>query len=309
MRGLTKTRKLFINLLWVMLTTCLIVIVLAFFLAGKYEKELEQFSISRINQVVDTKVAVDDIDVSFIKSFPYFSVIFSDVIIWSSHDFQRDEFPDINTDTLFTAENLYLQFNPVDLLRSKIRIRRIYSVKGSLNILVDSKGLGNYRILKSKIETTDDKPVQERTFELDALRLADFMINLDNRAKNTFSRTRLNNLLLKGKFSKSEFSLGTQAGFIINNFTRNDLRYANDYQVSLRLILQVKDSLASIQKGELSINTIQMNAKGSILLAKNADFNLNLESRNINLSTLLSSFPLEWRSKIPVKARIAQPVQ
>jgi hypothetical protein len=283
----------------------LILIVTLFFLSNKYQDELEKLTISRINQEVDTKINIGDINVSFVRTFPYLSLVFQDVIVWSSHTFQRQEFSEgnIDTDTLFTAEKLYIQFNPIDLLRSNTRIKRIYAVKGKLNMLVDSEGGMNYSILKKKTSTEKNKSRNDRAFELEALRLSDFSIVFTNLFKKTFSSSHLDNMMLKGKISHNEFALGTNTRLTLHDFTRNGFRYANNYDISLKLILEVKDKLAKIKKGEINLNTIKLETWGEVLLGKNPSFDLQMESRNIHIATLLSSFPSDLREKLPFRTQ------
>lgn len=293
------------NLFWVALTASIILFIALIFLSRKYHDELEKLTISRINQSIDTKISIDDIEVSFIRTFPYLSLVFNDVVVWSSHSYNRNEFDaaKINTDTLFTAQNVYLQFNPIDLLRSEIRIRRVYAVKGKLNMLVDSEGGINYRILKK--EKAADKPdnQKERVFALETFRLSDFTLLLNNLSKKTYSYSHLDNMMLKGKFAKNEFSLGTNTSMTLYNFTRNGFRYANNYNISLKLIMDVQDSIANIRRGEVNLNTIRLDTRGRVIFGKNSALDLDMESRNINIATLLASFPGEWREKIPFKAQ------
>ncbi|MGC9341385.1 MAG: AsmA-like C-terminal region-containing protein, partial [Bacteroidales bacterium] len=90
---------------------------------------------------------------------------------------------------------------------------------------------------------------------------------------------------------------------VLHDFSRNGFRYANNFDVSLKLVLEVKDSLANIKKGEVILNTINLDTRGNILLGKYPGLDLRLESRNIHIATLLSSFPEDWRNKIPFKAQ------
>ncbi len=303
MNGLKKIRKYLFNLFWIALAAMVLLLATGFFLINKYEEEIKDLSITHINQVIETKIFVDRINVTFLNTFPHFSVVFHDVIIESSHNFNKQEFLHIDTDHLFTAEKLYLKFNALDLIRSKIRIRRIYAVNGDVNILIDSEGKTNSRIYKSGLENPNKKNRNNKIFELEMLRISNFNLYFNNLSKKTYSSSRIDNLLLKGKFSREDFSLGTHTSFVLHDFTRNGFRYANEYDISLRLILEVKDSLATIRKGELSLNTINLDTRGNFRLGGKPSLDLMLDSRNINISTLLGSFPEELREKLPFTAQ------
>ena len=128
MSGSNKFRKYLYNFIWVILVVLFIFFATGIYLVNKHQEDIKDLSISRINEVVQTKISVDQIDVTFLRTFPYLSVVFHDVTIWSSHNFDRDEFQNIDTDRLFMSEKVYLKFNAIDLIRKKIRIRRIYAV-------------------------------------------------------------------------------------------------------------------------------------------------------------------------------------
>lgn len=301
MSGYKIVRKYLVNIFWVILVVILLIFTTGIILLGKYEEEIKELSISRINQLVQTKISVDEIDVSFLRTFPFLSVVFHDVTIWSSDNFKKNEFEDIDTERLFTAGKVFLKFNAIDLIRSEIRIRRIYAVNGEINILIDSEGRTNAQVLKSGLKNKKQKE-KSKIFELEAFRVSDFNLSFNNISKNTYSLSKLDNLLLKGKFSKNDFSVGTHSRFILKDFTRNGFRYANDYDISLRLIMQVSNNLATIQKGELTLNTMHLATNGTIRLGENPTLDLMLDSRNVNIATLLRSFPPEWIDKIPFQA-------
>ncbi len=301
MNGYKIIRKYLFNFLWVILVVMLLFLITGIILVRKYDNEIKELSISRINELVQTKISVDEIDVSFLRTFPFLSVVFHDVTVWSSDNFNRNDFQGLDTDRLFTAEKVFLKFNTIDLIRSKIRIRRIYALNGETNILIDSKGKTNAQVLKPELRERQEKD-KNKIFELEALRVSDFYLSFNNLSKNTSTVSELDNLLLKGKFSKNEFSVGTHIRFTLNDYTRNGFRYANDYDMSLRLIMQVSDKLATIQKGELSLNTMHLATSGTIQMGEKPSLDLMLDSRNVNVATLLSSFPMEWRDRIPFEA-------
>ena len=85
----------FISLFIVTLSTVLVKI---------YEDDIEQYAIIEINKHLNTKVDVQDIELSMFKNFPYASLDFKRVLI-------QDAYENIESDdTLLYAENLYFSF-------------------------------------------------------------------------------------------------------------------------------------------------------------------------------------------------------
>ena len=303
MNGFRKFRKIFLTLLWISASILFIVIITGVVLAGKYEEKLKELSIAKINQNVDTKISVEEMHARFLRTFPYISIVMKNVIVHSSNNFNRQEFTGLNTENLLTAENLYLQFNITDLLLSKMRVRKIYAVNGSINLLVDSEGQTNYMVIRKEEKGKKEDSGKQRVFELDVLKLSGFGIEFNNFSKKTYSSTTLDDLMLKGRFSGSNFTIGTSAGLVLHNFTRNGFRYANDYKITLQTLFEMDDDLASIRKGEIILNTIRLDTKGTIRLGEDPFLDLAMEARNFNFSTLLSSFPQKLRAKIPFQAQ------
>jgi len=279
-----------------LLIVTVLFIVAGIFVSKKYGNEIKNYAITQVNRQLETKIAVEKINVSFFSHFPYLSVVFNNVAAMSGHDFDPLGFENVDTDTLFTAQKIYLQFNVFDILFGKYRIRRIHAANGSLNMLVDRQGKTNFRMFKQKKAAESGS----RGFELEAVKLNGFDILFINRAKNITARAVLNDILFKGKFSGKNFSLGTIVSMDLLDFTREGVKYADHFGISARVIFQVRDSLATVEKGELNVNNLRMNIGGNFTLGSVSQMNLSLQSRGFDLHALQTSLPEPQRELIPV---------
>ena len=136
-----------------------------------YGDEVKKYTMELVNDQVDTKIYVKEVGISLFRKFPYTSLFFNDVTVWSGHGFNRSEFNEVSPDTLFTAENIYLQFNIIDLARKKYTIKNLEAKNGLIRILSDSRGERNYNI--STLSTGKPSPF---LFDLKGVNIKNYKI-------------------------------------------------------------------------------------------------------------------------------------
>ncbi len=299
MRKVFRTiRKIITTVILVFLISLIIFTGAGLILANKYGDRIKEYTLEQINQQLETKVSVEDIDISFFSRIPYLSVVFTEVTVWSSNTFNREQFR-IPVDTLLSADKIFLQLNVIDVIRGKYRVKRIYALNGKLNMLTDSGAGTNFRILSSQMQGKEE---EGKAFEIEAVRLSNFDFYFTNLVKNISAYTQVEDILLKGKFSRSDFSLGTAAGFTIVSLEREGISYADHHEIDLRLVMNVKDSLYTIDKGDLVLNNIRMSARGNLEMGKETQMDLEFASRDVNLSAIMTSLPENLKDKLPGKA-------
>jgi len=284
-------------LLWIMLISVAIISAAGIFIARKYQEELKTLSINKINEIIDTKISVDELNVIFLRTFPFVSLEMNNATVWSSHSFQRSQFREISGDTLFYADKLYLQFSPLDMIMSRIRLKRVYANSGKAILLVDSNGNVNHEILKKNPEDQHRKD-NDWMISLDAVKISNLQLTFINKNKDISSGNEIKDLLLKGEFSKSDFSLTTRASLKIISFERNGISYADNFDSRLSLVIKVKDGRAEIERGEFIVNTINLDTRGSIDFRNENTLNLQMVSRNFSIGEIVDNFPSSLRKKI-----------
>ena len=73
----------------------------------------------------------------------------------SSPSFVRSKFPGINTDTLFAAKTVSVEFKITDIINGNYTVESIRAKDGKLNIFTDPSGFVNYDISFNK-ETAEE---------------------------------------------------------------------------------------------------------------------------------------------------------
>ncbi|MCK4920978.1 MAG: hypothetical protein KAS71_08025 [Bacteroidales bacterium] len=295
MKFIRTFRKIFFNLIWIVFTASVLFVASGIILSKKYEDKIISIAVEQINQQLDTKINVNEVEVSLFSKFPYISVVFKDVVIWSPENFNYEAFNADESEKLFEAEKIYLQFNLVHLLLKKYNIKRILAINGELNLFVDKEGRTNYNIfIKDKEESTDKKT---RLIQLEAMRLSNFNLRFNNMAKSIVSESHIKDIVLKGKFSESEFSLASNSNLMLKSFLHKNISYAENYDLSIKTIFDVKDKIANISKGIISVNTINLKTSGTIDFSSQPNFNVQVEGRSLDINSLLNFIKGDFKEK------------
>ena len=98
--------------------------------------------LNELNKELIEPIQVSDVDLVFWGSFPNLSVDLKGVYI-------KDKFSTKNhTDTLLSADNIRMRFNPIDLWNEQYNIKFLEVSNGVTKLKTNSKGESNYDIFK-----------------------------------------------------------------------------------------------------------------------------------------------------------------
>ncbi len=133
----------------------LAVLIIVSILIRAYSTDIQKVIIGKLNEQLNTKVAVGEIRYSLIKHFPYLSATFQSVTISGSLPLK-----DHDNKPFLQADEVILDMNIAEaLLFKNIRVKRIVVADGSIHLFKNRKGQKNWNILKDKEpKKTDRKP-------------------------------------------------------------------------------------------------------------------------------------------------------
>ena len=252
--------------------------------------------IRSINSKIDTKIYVEEVNISIFRKFPSASIVLDDITIWSSHNFNKAEFTDFSTDTLLHAETVYLSVNLLDMLRKKYSIKQFEAKNGSLRIITDSRGEGNYNFLKK----SDGEKNNGGLFVLNELKLLNFECTLINLAKELDVAGNINELKLNGKFFRKKFQLKNQSDIHFEKIVNKGIIYAVDQSVKTKINLDVSDSLYQISNGSVQYQSIMAEASGQFIIDKEGGLTADIkaEANNIDVAALTDLIPRSFDEKM-----------
>jgi len=281
---------------WVLISIAIIIALIigtGLVIANFYGDEVKSYVIEELNQYIKTEISVTDINFSVLKKFPNASLELTDVVAMSTDEFNKNNFKKRNTDTLFTAKSLFLQFNIIDIIKKNYKLKTIDVDKGSLNIYIDNKGNDNFHFWKESSSTNSNFELQ-----LKKLIFNNISLRFVNIPKGVELETFTSYLDLSGDFASGNYQLGTNGTFKIHKFKFDDINYFVSKNVELDLNLDVKNNYYNIHKGNLKVEGILFNISGNIITGETSDINLEIKGKDINVKSFISLLPDKYKNKI-----------
>ncbi len=273
------------------LAALLIISFLLSFIAGVviakfYGDDLQEHAMELLNEQLDTKVTVEEIGISIFKNFPNTSLYLKNVVIWSGHAFNRDEFLNMSPDTLITATRVYLTFNLPDLIQGKFSIQGLEVREGMVRVFIDNSGIGNFLVEKKK----KDKG-SSRFVEMKGVSLKNIDFQYINLTKDVQARGSIRDIFLEGNFFNQNYRLKGGGDAYIYDFINHGVTFLHNQKIKSEIALQVEKNLYSISKGELILGEFAAGVTGAFLVDEEngADLDLEFTGRKIDL---------EWITRI-----------
>jgi len=248
-----------------------------------YGDDLKTYALELVNEEIDTKASVGETGISVFRKFPNTSVYLNDVMIWSGHAFDRNQFPGKDTDTLFYADRVFLRFNMLDLLRKRFTVKSLEARGGKLTILIDEQGNTNFSIQKKTNQ-------EEKTANIDikGFIAREIDVNYRNLAKKLEAEGAIREMTFEGNFSKESYLLQSSADAFISSFTNHGVSYIKDQALQTDVLLRVNQNVFNIEKGKFDLGEISTTVLGSFLVDQEvgADLDLSFTGRKIDLAWL-----------------------
>lgn len=254
-----------------------------------YGDELRELVMDQISERLQSRVDVEDIRVSVFRKFPNTSVVLTGTTVWSSQRFNTGDFGEHTGDTLIHAESAHVSFNPFSLLLKKYRIRQLEIENGSLYLLTDAEGNGNYHILKER----DKEDASGQEFDLGQLRVSGLRIVLQNAPKQLNASGNLELLEVNGQFRKNDTRIrGTLKG-ILDEVSNEGILYASGREIRSRVNLELRDSVCAISGGQLQIDRILADIEGKLELGREKGVLMDLyaSARDMDIHEVLDLLP------------------
>ena len=142
----------------------------------------------------------------------------------------------------------------------------------SLQLLTDSRGEGNYKLNKEQ----KGKEGKGGAVDLSQFRISGFSFRMVNLAKQIDAEARLDNLELNGRFSKHNTQIkGSLKGYL-EEISNKGILYGSQRDIQAKLSMDVKDSIFTINAGQLQIDRIVADVDGTITVHRGNGVELGL---------------------------------
>ena len=284
--------KLLKSLFLGLLLGLIILFVLALTISIIYEKEVAQYFVEELNEKIDVKIDVEEVNFSLLRKFPNASLEFKSVIAHKPTGFAK-KIKHNNTDTLFAAKRLFLEFNILDFLSKDYTIKNIHFDQGTINVFIDQNGNENYRFW----EPSENKSNEVFKLELSKVKITNTKVLYCNDYLNVLCEANIETANFKGLFYKKNFTLDIKSVLIAKDFTFDNYNYISNKSISLKLLLDINQSAISFSAGDITIESFKLGITGDILKHENTELNLAIVSHNQSFEKLLAILPTNFRNE------------
>lgn len=277
-----RTNKLPVKILkWF----CVFIFGLVFFTSATLyflKDSIGKLVLGEINKELNEPISAKEVDLVFWGSFPNLSVELSHVHI-------KDKFSTANhIDTLFFAEQLSLQFNPMDLWHGRYDIKNIDVANGVVKLRTNVQGKSNFDIANaSTSKTKSSLELKLKQIGIEKVRLI-----YSNAATAQSYATHIQNANLSGDFSSDKFTLKAKCEVFIGELKSNKIVLLANKKTSfdINLMIDNKEEIARLPNAQIDIEGLPFLLNGDI--TKDSLF-FQVKSKNIALADLVNKLSLD----------------
>jgi len=244
---------------------------------------------TEINDQLNGKVAIGDIELSFFRNFPHVSVLLHNVSI-------TDTLYNTHHHTFFKGKEIFVSINVLKLLNHQPPIKGIWLQTGELYLYTDSTGYTNTYLFHLKKDSASSSGQGEAKNELKDLDLKNVHFIVDDRKKEKFHDLAINQLKVKIYNKGSRFLLFTKANILVKSLAFNEARgsFLKDkiFRGQFNLWLQKEPKLLSFDSINIQLSGQPFNVSGQLELAgAQPQFRLRIHSHKISYDFVRSSLP------------------
>ena len=271
-----------------------------------YENEVKDYMIGQLNNNLKTKVIVDgkNIDLSLFKHFPYASLSFKNVIVLEAPISNGK--PDKNgnkkylkQDTLFSVEDISLQFNILDIFSKNYVVKKISAGNGIVKLRSGDDGSQNWDVWKGSGDTTSSS--EASVFNLEKFNLKNISLRyFDLKRKNDIS-CEFHTAVAGGKFTSKQYDLSIAGDLLVHRYYIDSTNYLDNKPVKLDLSLQVDNekNLYEFNDAQLFVSDLKIMVTGKYISGKTTDYvDISLKGKDMDVQSVLSVLPEKHHKQI-----------
>lgn len=282
-------KKILRRLVW---TTGIVAIFIAslWAIAVFFEKDIEAYFLSKINQELNTRVEIQEVSFSLLRNFPSASVSLEQVSADHSKPFK-------GAGKLLTAEHIDFNFSIWNLLSGNYQVEKISVHNGSIQINRNADKEINYQLLKKKESTSKN---EKFSFTLNSVELHKMDLLIDDVPSKFKSSLRIDDCNFSGNFNEKTYDLKVEGSLLANRISSNKQIYLQDRPIDLELDMQINqlEDKYLIRKSLVTISEMEISLAG---LYKNLDkpyLDMEAEGEELDISSFLSLLPPGYDEKI-----------
>jgi len=265
-------------------------IIFALVIAFFYQEKVKNFIVNELNKNLRTEISVEKIELSLLKKFPYATLSFYNLTA-------KDAIEREKKDTLLFAENLFLNFNIIDIFKENYKIKAIDIKNARLNLKIYKDYSDNYTFWKESTDTTDT-PFKLELKKISCDNVHVKYLHLPYKQLYDFNIQRG---IISGKFDDEVFNANMEADLFVNKIQIDDLRFLNQKKTNISLDIEVnnKTSAYNISDGELCVGGMCFTIAGLVNeVNSKTNLDISVQGKDIELPVFIEELPEQYKSKL-----------
>lgn len=285
-------RKLRKIVIWTISILVSLVLILAFVIWLMQDK-IKAYAVDYLNGHLKTELKVEQLDVTFLTTFPNVSLHFKNTVILDPEGLQSYR------DTLLSANHIYLKFGLWEVLSSNYKAKQLDVYNAHIRAFINKEGIENYDILKPTQERKQEG--DELVLSLENIKLYNTRLTYENAVRNLQYKFRTKELVFKGKLGNDVFDMETNGDMHIVSLRDKNLVLFKNQPSELDLILSVdsRSHQLNFKKGDWKIGKMLLGITGKLdLLEKGTQCDISVFGKNISLISIMQLLPDKVRNNM-----------
>lgn len=265
-----------------------VLLVVAYYLAKKYEPEVRKVIVYELNRKLAVPVKVGDINLSLLQRFPYASLRFSDVVI------PQVKNGEATADTLIYIKDMYLQMGLINFLKKDYKVSEAEVNTGFFDMAFYANGSDNFHFWKAG----EDSSSSSASFSITDILIRDFNYRLRDADK-----LALDVLMVKskasGNFGSDQYTIESESDMWIRTvaYETDTLYAAEKFTGDLYVHIDRLKDTYSFKSDDLELAEQDISLNGSYNPNDKQAWKVNIEAHKADLEKLTHLLPLNLRNK------------
>jgi hypothetical protein len=254
--------------------------VIAYAYVSYNKKDIIKQVTAQISEKLSGTVVVNNVDLSFLRTFPQISVMLEKVSI-------KDTMYDVHKHPFFTAEALYARISVWNVITKTDPLTGLRIDNGNLYIYTDSSGYTNNYLLSGK--KGEDTTIQKKSKKvvLDEIKLNNFHITLNNVLKNKLLEFEAEKFVCNIRDKDSTLRLRTKSNLLIKSFAFNLAKGSyikgKTFKGNFDLFYNLRNKHLTFDKISIDIGDQPFILTGLFALDASPRFNLKVDAKKITI--------------------------
>lgn len=284
--------KLILKILKMTVILIITISVVLFSASLLLQDKVAEVILNSFNKSLSTKFDVGSVKLSFLRKFPKASLELKNVVVYSSSNFNSEQFIGINTDTLITARFVSVEFKITDIIKGNYNIERIGAKDGKINLFSDISGFVNYDV-SLKSENTGNEAI---TINLERINIDNFKAYYNNIATKLIITFQISTGKLKSRITGDNIDFSAVAETEITSFKLYNTVITKPIKADLDFkLLSTKEGIR-LNKGLLTIENTTFGVTGFI--SENDLLDLNLTGQNVDIRKISKYLPEKYLAQV-----------